>query len=682
MNRGKLVRTRHWLCALALGTVVSLGSGNTAEGRATGPVKLHRLGSAHTSFSAPLKTPDDLPRMLLSKLADVQTILASEGTEWTGRVEDLQLATRTGKVTEIALSAGEAIPWMAMRRGRKPTLAKPATGMVWAGSEPLEAYTLTFISNDREWTLVAPKACGNFWITSVQVASHCVSTTCAAEGVTCGTIPDGCGRTLSCGAPCTVADCFHENQEIQFAPPGSAYGRDGLIMHDNADFGDTSQREGWYWLGVWFRQNQLNQPWVDTPPRQLTFDKVLSKLEPSGNGVFVRAPGKDPFGRPTDGNDNHGTTRDQLVPLIAAMSVWGKHDELQRLWNALPEDLAGKHDFQGHWHNFTNGVDSYTADPCNDIKNRSCAQKVDTRDCSRGGVCGSALCPCKERPCRSDCTTRNCTRPCILGVCGPEICVPGIDLDCATKKIDCERLKAQEDAACRTAELGCTVGKEAQNSLYAGEAAACVLQRTADLTVCMAARETGVLLFTGDPLPPMTYNLFVRAGVVPITIFPVTATAVSPVGLAAGETWLKESVDFIRHRAEGDRDYVDQDMNTIAMLLMSRLKLSTPISEAAIASYRSRAHSYGSYFEKYCQVYGPLLLHKDCAPGDSLCCTTKECLNAQLEDRIKAGIASGWPPDGPGLGPYGAVRWYNRWSTKANPRLALLYGPIINSLMK
>jgi len=32
---------------------------------------------------------------------------------------------------------------------------------------------------------------------------HCTPTTCAAQGVQCGTIPDGCGHTLLCG-PCTT----------------------------------------------------------------------------------------------------------------------------------------------------------------------------------------------------------------------------------------------------------------------------------------------------------------------------------------------------------------------------------------------------------------------------------------------------------------------------------------------
>ena len=314
----------------------------------------------------------------------------------------------------------------------------------------------------------------------------------------------GTGGAGPTGGVSPTGDCFHEKQAIQFAPRGSPFDRDGLIMHDDADFGDTAQREGWYWLGVWIRQNKLHQPWIDNPPRQLSFDDVLKKLEPNHDGVFVRAPGKDPYGRPTDGHENHGTTRDQLVPLIAAMAVWGKREELQRLWNALPEDWQGKHDFQGHWHDDLTNEDLFTSDPCKDIKNRGCA--VNT-DCSRGGVCGKTcvgdhclgLCPCEERKCESgDCTTRSCHTECPCGTCGnfncrvqvlghtecpcggcgemncrTEVCIPGVDLKC----LDCDRLRIQEDAACSAAETGCTVVKK-------GEEAACEANKIVDAAAC------------------------------------------------------------------------------------------------------------------------------------------------------------------------------------------------------
>lgn len=389
-------------------------------------------------------------------------------------------------------------------------------------------------------------------------------------------------QSSTSGASADV-DCFHEREQIQFAPSSAPFGRHGLIMHDDLDFGDTAQREGMYWLGVWIRQNELKRPWVDNPKRELSFEDVIQKLEPRRDGVFLRAPGKDPFGRPSDGNENHGTTRDQLVPLIAALTVWGKHDALQRLWNALPEDILGKHDFQGHWLDATTGEKIFAVDPCVGLGNLA-----------------AALCDMKKK--------------------------------------------------------------------------------------------AGILHFTGDPLPPTAYNLFARAGVTLKAVFPVTVTAVSAAGFDAGEANLKLGIDVLRNQATGDiacvqakpdkLDCVDQDMNSIVMLWMSRHRRSTAISESAIDSYRSRAHSYGSYFREYCEVHGPLVLAKECPPGQTGCCKDKNCLNEQLTERMRAGIASGWLPDGPGFGPYGAVRWYNRWSTKANPRLAVLWQDIIEALLR
>ena len=71
-----------------------------------------------------------------------------------------------------------------------------------------------------------------------------------------------------------------------------------------------------------------------------------------------------------------------------------------------------------------------------------------------------------------------------------------------------------------------------------------------------------------------------------------------------------------------------------------------------------------------------------CPADNPKCCLDKNCLNQQLTDRITLGIQNGWAPDGPGLGPYGAVRWYNRWSTRANPKLATICKPVIDDLLK
>ena len=473
-------------------------------------------------------------------------------------------------------------------------------------------------------------------------------------------------------------DCLHQNKAIRYADKtsGSPWGRDGLIMHEDG-FGDTAQREGWYWLGVWIRQNRLDQPWIDHPSRQLSFDDVLKKLEPNGDGVFVRAPGKDPFGRPTDGYENNGTTRDQLVPLIAAMGVWGKHDELQRLWYALPEDILGKHDFQGHWHDLTNNTDTFSSDPCTEAKNRSCPLKVDIRPCDLQD---------DKRSCEP---TWSCDCALTDFSCSKYAC----EIGKGTYRTSCETAKAAQNALYAGQKAACETGKATQNGLYAAEQVACNAQKVVDLGFCESKKLSGLLLFTGDPLPPKTYNLFVRAGVIPISPVPATLTAVSPVGFLLGETDLKLAVDTLRNQATGAfpcphsadmLDCVDQDMNTIVMLWMSQYKLSTHIGDSAIASYKSRAHSYGSYFERYCEVSGPLIVQTQCSPGDTQCCTSKQCLDDRLKRGIQAGIqgASPWLPDNPAYGPYGAIRWYHRWSTGANPGLAILWQPIINDLLK
>src|SRR5438034_11091136 len=69
------------------------------------------------------------------------------------------------------------------------------------------------------------------------------------------------------------------------------FDNDGLIVHKDAqgniDGGDTAQREGWYWFGIWLRQNTPGAaPWK--PSRNLNFEQVLKLLEPKRDGVFYR----------------------------------------------------------------------------------------------------------------------------------------------------------------------------------------------------------------------------------------------------------------------------------------------------------------------------------------------------------------------------------------------------------
>lgn len=142
--------------------------------------------------------------------------------------------------------------------------------------------------------------------------------------------------------------------------PPIFYDSDGLIVHRGLDGGDTAQREGWYWLGVWIRSQVLNDPFPNK--RKLTFPDVIKLLEPAGDGVFYRHPKLSPWNNPYD--KSFGFSRDQMIPLVAAMGVWGIIDPLRRLWNALPQDPIGgaKHTFNGDWVTVLGHKTVYTGD--------------------------------------------------------------------------------------------------------------------------------------------------------------------------------------------------------------------------------------------------------------------------------------------------------------------------------
>jgi hypothetical protein len=103
------------------------------------------------------------------------------------------------------------------------------------------------------------------------------------------------------------------------------YDRNGLIAQQNCDGGDTAQREGWYWLGRTVRTaNNLGTAW---PERDLPFEQVMTKLEIGKTGTFRRNPDK--------WNDPADFTRDQTVPIVAAMGIRNDKLRLQRFYQEL-----------------------------------------------------------------------------------------------------------------------------------------------------------------------------------------------------------------------------------------------------------------------------------------------------------------------------------------------------------
>ncbi len=517
-------------------------------------------------------------------------------------------------------------------------------------------------------------------------------------------------------------------------PPtqGIFYDADGLIVHHRPngepDGGDTAQREGWYWLGVWIRENTPGlQPWL--PPRKLTFDQVLRLLEPNQDGVFYRHPKLLPWNDPHA--KDYGFSRDQMEPLVAAMGVWGKDAELKRLWNALPEDLLGKHTFNGNWRNFLgqDGADCSAikkrgCDASGDCSlkvdnrdcslktdNRDCSLEVDTRDCSLHTDnrdcslhedqrnCGHDITICLPWPFNNQCHTEHINDPiCEAAKAAQNLAYKGEHDACEAAKAaqngaykgehdaceaakgaqngiykakhdQCEAEKAGQNVAYKVEHDACEAGKASQNVIYKAEHDGCELAKTTSKAACETQKAIDSILcmitnvHSGDIVGPMTVNLFRRAlgedPMIPISL----SIALPPVNVGGGplgEAELGVNVGLRLAAATRDKDDTGDDLNLIVKLLMAQRRFPTGVSEGAVKLYATRPHTYGSYLGTYRQVYGTDV--------------------TDIKNRIAKGIDSGWQPDTSAI--IGAMRWYHRADTGANPQLAELYESIVDLLLK
>jgi len=108
----------------------------------------------------------------------------------------------------------------------------------------------------------------------------------------------------------------------------------GLIVQRNCDGGDTAQREGMYWFGTWVWRHDLGLG-AFGKPRGITLERVLNHLEVGQTGQFRRHPTQTQDGL----NLPEKTSRDQLIPLIAAMGVHGDHARLDRLRDKISKNF-------------------------------------------------------------------------------------------------------------------------------------------------------------------------------------------------------------------------------------------------------------------------------------------------------------------------------------------------------
>lgn len=450
----------------------------------------------------------------------------------------------------------------------------------------------------------------------------------------------------------------------------------GLIVSKNTDGtfngGDTLAREGWYWLGVWIRQHTPGmEAWK--PNRMLTFDQVLALVEPNGDGIFYRHPKQAPYNKGFD--KEWGTSRDQIVPIVAAMGVWGKNDAIRRLWDALPEDIQGKHAFNGNWRNAL-GQDG---ENCTALKTKDCSP---TRDCPAEVNTTPCDVQVDNESCPADTNTDDCHREqCVLrrpwdGGCAQTasyndpICEGNKAIGNFGTKASCE---ARKVAINTSAKANCEARKASEN---AATKATCEATKASEKLSCETQKWTGYQLcrlsniFNGDLIGPATVNLFRRAldqnPLIPDDTISLPTSVIQVVDSSgmAGEAELLINTHLITGKSHDDHDYVDPDINHIVNLLMAKLRFPTFVSDNATQEYFSqRAHSFGSYLGPYYAQYGDDM--KD------------------FQNRLHAGIASNWKPDV--SAPMGAVRWYHRPNTAdghANPQLAVLYQDIVERLLK
>ncbi len=476
-----------------------------------------------------------------------------------------------------------------------------------------------------------------------------------------------------------------------FAPP------DWKIPAKCQDGGDTAQREGLYWFGVCLRQQTPGMaPW--TQPRgklNLNFDQVLRLLEPNSKGIFYRHPKIAPYNQPFAETGGFGFSRDQLIPIVAAMGQCGgptgKYDQrIHDLWKALPEDLVSKHTYTGHWED-PFGLSKLVR---NGAVGRSC-QQIHNISCNATCPAPPSINCAALRPPVDTCPP---AIPVVLAcqAAQPPHCaliglLPGAPEPPDCQAFDqaervCQRNAAQLDGpaaaahnACEAAERqvasagaqACSSVQQQSQALFTGSCQVAVkvgseqCQQFKGHTFSDCQRGIAALgsYYTGDFIYPQTVNVFRRALRQNVLVPTLADFIPDPIfqGGPFGEDGLKADVLIRAAAGYQNRDDTGDDLDLIVELLFSIARSPTPMSHDAVVAYQAlRPQSYGSFMDTYLRrcgtnMYDPL----------------------EAGPKIDSGIQyAGWVADRP-VGD-GAIRWYNRADRGANEALATLYAPLID----
>lgn len=485
-----------------------------------------------------------------------------------------------------------------------------------------------------------------------------------------------------------------------FAPP------DSDIPAKCQDGGDTAQREGFYWFGVCLRQQTPGMtPWTQRRgKRNLNFDQVLRLLEPNLNGVpkgtFYRHPKIFPYNQPFAETGGFGFSRDQLIPIVAAMGLCGglsgRYDQrIHDLWNALPEDIVSKHTYTGHWEDplglsklIRNGA---VGRSCQQIKNISCNASCPAPPSISCAVPRTPVDACPPAvPFVQACQAAAQPPQCALAGLIPGLPEPPECRAFDQAQRDCQRIAAQIDGPAAAAHSACeasarqivsaaaqtcsTIQQQTQ-ATFAGTCQVaekvaseqCQQFKSSTFNSCQLGISALGSYYTGDFIYPQTVNLFRRA-LRQNAFIPTPADFIpDPVfqGGPFGEDGLKADVLIRADKGYLDRDSTGDDLDLLVELLFSIVRSPTPSSHDAVVAYQGlRPQSYGSFMDTYLlrcgtNMYDPLVAGPE----------------------IDSGIQfAGWVADR-SVGD-GAIRWYNRADRGANEALATLYAPLIDFYLR
>lgn len=116
---------------------------------------------------------------------------------------------------------------------------------------------------------------------------------------------------------------------------GFNFDENNLIVQADGDGGDTAQRTGMYYLGLYIRSEYLglDNLGYGFSTRQ-DFENALTLLEVKP-GIYVR--------HPTQWNDPNDFSRDQQTPLVIAMGFYKMTSRLTRLYSAQRRRFFSKY---------------------------------------------------------------------------------------------------------------------------------------------------------------------------------------------------------------------------------------------------------------------------------------------------------------------------------------------------